>query len=55
MLAKSSINISFMTVTRFGRGEDAIMAIGLDEKPSEVGSPLSQHSEHLVCMSLDSS
>ena len=36
VLAKNSINISFMTVTRLGRGQDAIMAIGLDEKPSQV-------------------
>ena len=36
MLAKANINVSFMTVNRLGKGKDAIMAIGLDEKPDQV-------------------
>ncbi|KAK9817004.1 hypothetical protein WJX72_008115 [[Myrmecia] bisecta] len=35
VLAKGSVNISFMTVCRTGRGEDAIMAIGVDDKPKK--------------------
>jgi hypothetical protein len=34
LLAQSNINISFMTVCRTARNEDAIMAIGIDEEPS---------------------
>ena len=37
VLAKQNLNISFMTVTRTGRGQEAIMAIGIDEQPSQVG------------------
>lgn len=33
-LMKANVNISFMTVTRTGKGRDAIMAIGVDEHPS---------------------
>ena len=36
VLAKSDCNISFMTVTRLGRGQDAIMALGIDSQPSQV-------------------
>ena len=36
VLAKAHINVSFMTVTRTGKGQDAIMAIGLDDKPDQV-------------------
>ena len=36
VLAKHDLNISFMTVTRMGRGQDAIMAIGIDTQPSQV-------------------
>jgi D-3-phosphoglycerate dehydrogenase len=33
-LAKSNINISFMTVCRTSRNEEAIMAIGIDDEPT---------------------
>lgn len=33
-LAKGDINISFMTVCRTSRNEEAIMAIGIDDEPS---------------------
>eukprot|EP00878_Enallax_costatus_P023995 GHUV01025578.1.p1 GENE.GHUV01025578.1~~GHUV01025578.1.p1 ORF type:complete len:552 (+),score=220.22 GHUV01025578.1:123-1658(+) len=33
-LAKGSINISFMTVCRTSRNEEAIMAIGIDDEPN---------------------
>lgn len=33
-LAKGNINISFMTVCRTSRNEEAIMAIGIDDEPS---------------------
>ena len=36
ILAQQNLNISFMTVTRTGRGQEAIMAIGIDEQPSQV-------------------
>ena len=36
VLAKGNVNISFMTLTRYGRGQDAIMALGLDDKPDQV-------------------
>ncbi|GMH45797.1 hypothetical protein BSKO_13760 [Bryopsis sp. KO-2023] len=32
--AKGDLNVSFMTVTRTGKGQEAIMAIGVDEEPS---------------------
>ena len=34
-LATGGVNISFMTVARTGRGEEAIMAIGVDGNPSQ--------------------
>jgi D-3-phosphoglycerate dehydrogenase len=34
-LAKGSINISFMTVCRTTRNEEAIMAIGIDDEPTK--------------------
>eukprot|EP00882_Tetradesmus_deserticola_P003397 GHRQ01003593.1.p1 GENE.GHRQ01003593.1~~GHRQ01003593.1.p1 ORF type:complete len:538 (+),score=268.66 GHRQ01003593.1:261-1874(+) len=34
-LAKSNINISFMTVCRTSRNEEAIMAIGIDDEPND--------------------
>lgn len=34
-LATSAVNISYMTVMRTGRGEEAIMAIGVDDKPTD--------------------
>eukprot|EP00803_Ostreobium_quekettii_P010135 evm.model.scf_531.9 EVM.evm.TU.scf_531.9 scf_531:60082-66578(-) len=34
VLGEANINISFMTVSRTGKGEDAIMAIGLDDEPT---------------------
>jgi D-3-phosphoglycerate dehydrogenase len=34
-LAKNGINISYMTVSRAGKGADAIMAIGVDGRPGE--------------------
>ncbi|KAF6266588.1 D-isomer specific 2-hydroxyacid dehydrogenase [Scenedesmus sp. NREL 46B-D3] len=34
-LAKSNINISFMTVCRTSRHEEAIMAIGIDDEPTD--------------------
>ena len=34
ILASNSINVSYMTVSRVGRGTEAIMAIGVDEQPS---------------------
>jgi hypothetical protein len=34
LLAQNGVNISFMTVCRTARNEDAIMAIGIDEEPS---------------------
>ena len=36
VLAKHGLNISFMTVTRMGRGQDAVMALGIDSQPSQV-------------------
>ena len=33
ILGRDDINISFMTVTRTGRGAEAIMAIGIDSRP----------------------
>ncbi len=33
VLASNKVNISYMTVCRTGRGEEAIMAIGVDEEP----------------------
>lgn len=33
-LAKNGINISYMTVSRTGKGRDAIMAIGVDGRPA---------------------
>lgn len=39
LLAESGVNISFMTVCRTAKNEDAIMAIGIDEEPTqEVGA-----------------
>jgi len=38
-LAKGDINISFMTVCRTTRNEEAIMAIGIDDEPSQEVSP----------------
>ena len=38
-MAKQNLNISFMTVTRTGQGQEAIMAIGLDDQPSQVQLP----------------
>eukprot|EP00884_Botryococcus_braunii_P004547 jgi/Botrbrau1/14093/Bobra.182_3s0039.1 len=35
VLGSGQVNISFMTVCRTGRGQDAIMAIGVDERPNE--------------------
>jgi len=35
VLAKEDINISFMTVGRTGKNKEAIMAIGIDQEPSE--------------------
>lgn len=34
----AQVNISFMTVTRNKRGQDAIMAIGIDDEPPEDGN-----------------
>jgi D-3-phosphoglycerate dehydrogenase len=34
-LAKGNINISFMTVCRTTRNEEAIMAIGIDDEPTK--------------------
>jgi len=34
-LAKGNINISFMTVCRTTRNEEAIMAIGIDDEPTQ--------------------
>ena len=34
VLAEGGVNVSYMTVTRTGRGEEAIMAIGVDGTPS---------------------
>lgn len=40
-LAKGNINISFMTVCRTSRNEEAIMAIGIDDEPDrQVSRPL---------------
>lgn len=40
LLGDADVNVSFMTVCRTARGEDAIMAIGIDTEPSaEVGTP----------------
>lgn len=40
LLAEARINVSFMTVCRTGKGQEAIMAIGVDEEPSPtVGGP----------------
>lgn len=33
--AKGDVNVSFMTVIRTGKGKEAIMAIGVDEEPTE--------------------
>jgi D-3-phosphoglycerate dehydrogenase len=33
-LATSNMNVSYMTVSRVGKGDQAIMAIGVDEQPS---------------------
>lgn len=33
-LARNNVNISFMTVSRLGKGTDAIMAMGVDGQPS---------------------
>lgn len=33
VLASNKVNISYMTVCRTGRGEEAIMAIGVDDEP----------------------
>jgi D-3-phosphoglycerate dehydrogenase / 2-oxoglutarate reductase len=35
ILSEGGVNISYMTVCRTGKGEDAIMAVGLDDRPSE--------------------
>ena len=35
VLCAGGVNISYMTVCRMGKGEDAIMAVGLDDRPSE--------------------
>lgn len=44
-LAKGNINISFMTVCRTTRNEEAIMAIGIDDEPTkEVSRMKAQHS-----------
>ena len=43
ILAQNSINVSYMTVSRVGKGTEAIMAIGVDGQPSvEVISSISQ-------------
>lgn len=34
-LARNNINVSFMTVSRVGKGTEAIMAIGVDEQPGD--------------------
>jgi len=34
-LASDNVNVSFMTVGRVGKGQDALMAIGIDSRPSE--------------------
>lgn len=41
ILAEANINVSFMTVCRSGKGQEAIMAIGVDDEPS---SEVGQHS-----------
>lgn len=33
-LAEGGVNVSYMTVTRTGQGQEAIMAIGVDGTPS---------------------
>lgn len=35
LLAEEHINISYMTVARTGPGQAAVMAIGVDERPSK--------------------
>ncbi len=40
LLAESGVNISFMTVCRTAKNEDAIMAIGIDEEPTQAVSAL---------------
>ncbi|GBF97167.1 D-3-phosphoglycerate dehydrogenase, chloroplastic-like [Raphidocelis subcapitata] len=35
LLAKDNVNINFMTVCRTGRNQEAVMAIGVDNDPSE--------------------
>lgn len=35
VLGSGSVNISFMTVCRTSKGQDAIMAIGVDERPND--------------------
>jgi formyltetrahydrofolate hydrolase len=40
ILAEDKVNISFMTVCRTAKNQEAIMAIGIDEEPgAEVSSP----------------
>ena len=34
-ISRDRCNINFMTVGRSGAGQEAIMAIGIDEEPSE--------------------
>eukprot|EP00879_Flechtneria_rotunda_P028530 GHRR01030662.1.p1 GENE.GHRR01030662.1~~GHRR01030662.1.p1 ORF type:complete len:236 (-),score=51.29 GHRR01030662.1:555-1226(-) len=52
-LAKGNINISFMTVCRTSRNEEAIMAIGIDDQPNaevsmKVGQTVGQPGNALV-------
>ena len=51
VLAKHGLNISFMTVTRMGRGQDAIMALGIDSQPSQACSSACWGGTHLSALS----
>lgn len=39
IFAEDNVNVSFMTVSRTGKGQEAIMAIGIDDEPSEQVRP----------------
>lgn len=54
LLAADNVNINFMTVCRDARGQEAIMAIGIDEEPPATGERPAGSSRPLVGVSSSS-